>query len=567
LNQTAQLAGPARADNPGVAISVSQPVQGPSEPKGLHALAASATEDAEILERWPGGLVGVEAPFRDAQRTVACTATLVEALLASAPVGVAYLDCDLRFLRVNEKLARMNRATIAGLVGRPAAEVALAAWTQLEPACLAVLRTGDAVVDHEVVADASAGLHGDARYSIYPVTVGDEIVGLCWLVVDVSAGTRADDVCTAVTENMLEGVCAVDGDGRVTFLNAAATHMLGWTADELRGRNAHDTLHFECADGAPLSSADCRLSRVRAEGLVVHAVEETFIRRDGTMFPVTCSAAPLDHAEHGRGLVVVFRDATKERAEQLRAPHELNAVKWLGMTREALDEDRLVLYSQPIVPLAGDQPSEELLLRMIGRDGAIISPASFLPIAEEAGLIVEIDRWVIAQAARIAAQGRRLEINLSGKSIDRRLLAYIASELRASGADPTNLVFELTETAILTDVKVVEGFAKGLAELGCGLALDDFGTGFGTLTYLKLLPVQYLKIDVEFVRDLATNETNQYLVKAIVSLAHGLGQKTIAEGVEDEETLALLHQYGVDFAQGYHLGRPAPMTEASEVSS
>jgi PAS domain S-box-containing protein len=379
--------------------------------------------------------------------------------------------------------------------------------------------------------------------------------------------TRAEELRSAVAENMLEGVCAVDGNGRVTFVNAAATHMLGWSDDELRGRNAHDTIHFECADGAPLSAAECRLNRVRIDRQVVHAAEDVFIRRDGTMFPITYSAAPLAHAEHGCGLVVVFRDATKERAEQLRAPHELNAVKWLGRTREALDEGRLVLYSQPIVPLTGEQPSEELLLRMIDRDGNVISPASFLPIAEEAGLIVEIDRWVIAQAARIAAQGRRLEINLSGKSIDQRLLAYIASELRAAGADPTNLVFELTETAILTDIKVVEEFAKGLAELGCGLALDDFGTGFGTLTYLKLLPVQYLKIDVEFVRDLATNPTNQYLVKAIVSLARGLGQKTIAEGVEDEETLALLHEYGVDFAQGYHLGRPAPMTKASRVST
>jgi PAS domain S-box-containing protein len=372
--------------------------------------------------------------------------------------------------------------------------------------------------------------------------------------------TRAEELRRAVTENMLEGVCAVDGDGRVTFINAAATHMLGWSDDELRGRNAHDTIHFECADGAPLSAAECPLNRVRTDRQVVHEGDDAFIRRDGTMFPITYSAAPLAHAEHGCGLVVVFRDATKERAEQLRAPHDLNAVKWLGKTREALDEGRLVLYSQPIVPLNGERPSEELLLRMIGRDGNVISPASFLPIAEEAGLIVEIDRWVIAQAARIAAQGRRLEINLSGKSIDHRLLAYIANELRAAGADPTNLVFELTETAILTDIKVVEEFAIGLAALGCGLALDDFGTGFGTLTYLKLLPVQYLKIDVEFVRDLATNQTNQYLVKAIVSLARGLGQKTIAEGVEDEETLALLHEYGVDFAQGYHLGRPAPMT-------
>jgi PAS domain S-box-containing protein len=379
--------------------------------------------------------------------------------------------------------------------------------------------------------------------------------------------TRAEELRAAVTENMLEGVCAVDGDGRVTFVNAAATQLLGWSDEELRGRNAHDTIHFECADGAPLPAATCRLSRVRTEGLSVHAGEDTFIRRDGTMFPIIYSATPLDHAEHGRGLVIIFRNATKERAEQLRAPHELNAVKWLGKTREALDEGRLVLYSQPIVPLTGDQASEELLLRMIGRDGNVILPASFLPIAEEAGLIVEIDRWVIAQAAQMAAQGRRLEINLSGKSIDERLLAYIASELRAAGADPTNLVFELTETAILTDVKVVEEFAKGLADLGCGLALDDFGTGFGTLTYLKLLPVQYLKIDVEFVRDLATNQTNQYLVKAIVSLARGLGQKTIAEGVEDEETLDLLHDYGVDFAQGYHLGGPAPVTEASGVRS
>lgn len=384
---------------------------------------------------------------------------------------------------------------------------------------------------------------------------------------EVLRSRRAEELRAAVTENMLEGVCAVDGEGRVTFLNPAATQMLGWSDEELRGRNAHDLIHGECADGAPLLAAQCRLSRVRTEGLTLHAVEDAFIRRDGTMVPVIYSAAPLAHAEHGRGLVVVFRDATKERAEQLCTPHELNAVKWLGRTREALDEDRLVLYSQPIVPLTGDQPSEELLLRMIGRDGNVISPASFLPIAEEAGLIVEIDRWVIAQAARMAAQGRRIAVNLSGKSIDQQLLAYIAGELGAAGADPSNLVFELTETALLTDIKVAAEFAKGLAQLGCGLALDDFGTGFGTLSYLKLLPVQYLKIDVEFVRDLATNQTNQHLVKAIVSLAHGLEQKAIAEGVEDEETLALLREYGVDFAQGYHLGRPAPMTRPGAAES
>jgi predicted signal transduction protein with EAL and GGDEF domain len=145
--------------------------------------------------------------------------------------------------------------------------------------------------------------------------------------------------------------------------------------------------------------------RVRIEGRSLNGVEDTFTRRDGTMFAVTYSAAPLAHAEHGQGIVVVFRDATQERAEQLRAQRELDALHWLGRTREAIDEHRLVLYSQPIVPLAGDQPSEELLLRMIGRNGEVIVPARFLPVSEQYGLIAEIDRWVIAQARRSGGPG------------------------------------------------------------------------------------------------------------------------------------------------------------------
>ncbi len=111
----------------------------------------------------------------------------------------------------------------------------------------------------------------------------------------------------------------------------------------------------------------------------------------------------------------------------------------------------------------------------------------------------------------------------------------------------------------MRDVDAGEAFAQGLVELGCGIALDDFGTGFGSFTYLKRLPVNYLKIDIEFVRDLLTNPANQHVVKAIVSLAKAFGLQTVAEGVEDEETLTLLRDYGVDYAQGFHLGRPAPI--------
>ena len=160
-------------------------------------------------------------------------------------------------------------------------------------------------------------------------------------------------------------------------------------------------------------------------------------------------------------------------------------------------------------------------------------------------------------------RSQRVEANLSARSVGNfALLPLIERELRDSGADPANLVFEITETALMGDIEKGEAFAHGLADIGCGLALDDFGTGFGSFTYLKALPIGYLKIDIEFVRDLDSSPANQHLVKAIVNLARSFGHRTIAEGVEDERTLELLREYGVDFAQGYFLGRPAPIDPA-----
>jgi EAL domain-containing protein (putative c-di-GMP-specific phosphodiesterase class I) len=170
---------------------------------------------------------------------------------------------------------------------------------------------------------------------------------------------------------------------------------------------------------------------------------------------------------------------------------------------------------------------------------------------------------VIRQAVALAATGQRVEANLSAESISNLdLLPLIEQELRDAHADPSKIVFEITETAVMANPAAGEVFALGLSAIGCPLALDDFGTGFGTFTYLKNLPITYLKIDVEFVRDLLTNRANQHLVKAIVGLAKDFGCQTIAEGVEDVETLALLTDYGVDFAQGFYLGRPAPIDGA-----
>jgi EAL domain-containing protein (putative c-di-GMP-specific phosphodiesterase class I) len=292
----------------------------------------------------------------------------------------------------------------------------------------------------------------------------------------------------------------------------------------------------------------------------VRMTDDAFTRRDGSVFPVAYSAAPVLDGDKVNGVVVVFRDTSEERGERDRLRRELDALAWVGRIREAMDERRLVLYSQPIVPLADGERSQELLLRMIDRSGEVILPGSFVPIAERFGQIAEIDRWVITNAIAVAARGQHVEVNVSAHTIATGdLLPLIERLLGDAGADPANLVLEITETALMRDLKAGVEFAQRLAEIGCGLALDDFGTGFGSFTYLKKFPVRYLKIDVDFVRDLVDDPGNQHLVQAIVNIAHGFGCKTIAEGVEDERALELLRDYGVDYAQGFLLGRPAPL--------
>jgi EAL domain-containing protein (putative c-di-GMP-specific phosphodiesterase class I) len=243
---------------------------------------------------------------------------------------------------------------------------------------------------------------------------------------------------------------------------------------------------------------------------------------------------------------------------------EADRVTWIARIRSALDEERLVLYAQPIVDLAtGDVVVEELLLRMLDRDGKVIPPLAFLPTAERCGLISEIDRWVISRGIALAAGGRRLAINLSAASAgDPDVLELIKREIDANGTDPADLVFEITETAIMENTERARRFAAQLVALGCRFALDDFGTGFASFTYLKHLPVQYLKIDLDFVRNLSHSPRDVAVVKAIVALANDFGQETIAEGVEDQEAADLLRELGVTFAQGYLFSRPAPVDDA-----
>jgi PAS domain S-box-containing protein len=381
------------------------------------------------------------------------------------------------------------------------------------------------------------------------------------IVLDVTEQRRAQEHHGVVMDTMAEGLYSVDEDGMITFINRAAARMLGWTEEELRGRDSHQTFHYQHADGAAYPRTDCPLVRVATEHRTARVTDEVFWRRDGTMLPVAYSAAPINVDGENQGVVVVFRDRTHELDEADRAQRAIDELSWVGRIRDALDGDRLVLYTQRVASCQGDEDSEELLLRMLGPNGETIAPGAFLPVAESYGLIGEIDRWVIRRACQIVADGRRVEVNVSAVTVgDPGMVEFIRRELEAAGSDPANLVLELTETALMSNQDAGEEFARSVTALGCGLALDDFGTGFGSLTYLKRLPLSYLKIDREFVGGLVGNVANQHVVRAVVNLARAFGQKTIAEGVENEETLEFLKEVGVDYVQGFYVERPRPFT-------
>ncbi len=248
------------------------------------------------------------------------------------------------------------------------------------------------------------------------------------------------------------------------------------------------------------------------------------------------------------------------------SPAGLHRRPWLERLRRAIADDLFVLHFQPIVALGDGTISHyEALLRLADEpDGRLIAPGEFLPAAERYGLIRDIDRMVLDKVAAllggdVGRQGVKVAINVSAVSVtDGAMLAYIERGLAAHEAERSQLVVEVTETAAISDMQSARVFCLGVLALGCEVALDDFGAGFGSFQYLKHLPFSYLKIDGDFIRGLPVSRTDQLVVKALAGVVSGMGRQTIAEFVGDEATMSMLRCYGVDYAQGFEVGRPSP---------
>jgi EAL domain-containing protein (putative c-di-GMP-specific phosphodiesterase class I) len=273
---------------------------------------------------------------------------------------------------------------------------------------------------------------------------------------------------------------------------------------------------------------------------------------------VACQAAK----ERGRGRVEVYAAADQSIIRRL------DDIELVGYVRSAIDRGRLTLVAQPIVATRppARRPYYEVLVRLLDDTGRLVSPAEFLSAAERYQLMEELDRWVVTEALRLAATvpagtgAPRLAINLSGHSLgSERFPAFIQERIEQSRVPPDLLCFEITESVAVANMQRAQQLMHGLRRLGCHLSLDDFGTGLSSFAYLKLFPIDTLKIDGSFIRDVARNAVSQSMVAAIAEVARVMQLETVAEFVEDEPTLALLGRLGITWAQGYHLGQPRPL--------
>ena len=305
---------------------------------------------------------------------------------------------------------------------------------------------------------------------------------------------------------------------------------------------------------------------------------------DRVVLTLSGGLAPIDGSLEPGALVAITETALESARDQggdrlVLATDEADAVRrrsadighWAARLRDSLRLDRLVIHFQPVVDLRTDQViHREVLVRMVDTDGALIMPGKFLPAAGRLGLLPQLDRWIVDRAFDTLQERPDISlfVNLTGTSLaDDHLLRHIEERLAAMGGADGRLAFEITETEAVADLERVRRWIHHLKELGVSFALDDFGTGYSSFAYLRALPVDYVKIDGSFIRDLENSPANHALVQAMTAVAHTLGKQVIAEWVETAATAETLRQLGVEWGQGYHWGKPGPLAPLAPIQA
>jgi diguanylate cyclase (GGDEF)-like protein/PAS domain S-box-containing protein len=306
---------------------------------------------------------------------------------------------------------------------------------------------------------------------------------------------------------------------------------------------------FECQDRQFEVGASVGIAPIEA-GL---DVSELLSRAD-----LACRVAK----EAGRGRIHIYRESDAELS------HRRDAMRMAARLSAALERDSLTLYGQPVLPVQeGGQGYVEVLVRMLDDDGTLVMPSTFIPAAERYGLATRLDRWVIRHAfetyARAGAPEITLAINLSGHSLgDAGLTRYVREQLERHGVPPGHITFEVTESQAVQDLDAALSFVHEMHRLGCRFALDDFGVGVSSFSYLRMLPVDGIKVDGGFVKRMMSDRADHAIVAAVAEIGRVMNISTVAEFVVDAAILDKVRELGIDYAQGYHLGEPVPLEQS-----
>ena len=548
----------------------------------------------------------------------------LQAVYATAPVGLCFVDTDLRYVHINERLAELNGRLPDQHLGRTVGEVLPAELADLVvPYYRTVLDTGKAVENVELKAIRGTAA-GDERHwlnSYYPVTDPDgRIMGVNAVVQEITARKKMEEeIRHLANHDALTGL-----PNRRLFLELitlelaqARRHgskMTVFFLDLDRFKNINDTLGHEAGDELLKQVADGLRSTVRSSDTVARIGGDEFniIVADVTRAEDAADVARKIVEYFGRNFLIagqelhitaslgisVFPDDSEEVESLLRFAdiamyhakekggnncqfynpdintRSLERIRLENLLRASVERDELVVHYQPLVDIATNRMvCAEALVRWEHPAMGRIEPAQFIPLAEESGFITNIDEWVLRTVCgqlnrwrRAGLPAFRVTVNISARFFENSaLVPTIARILQETNVPPQYLDLEITESLAMSNVERAAARLKELAGMGIHISIDDFGTGYSSLNYLKRLPIERLKIDRSFVKDITTDPDDRTIISAVTAMAHNMKMKVIAEGVETEDQLAFLKSAGCDEMQGFLISRPLPAGEFADI--